>query len=148
MARRIGPNMKISFKIWLENEFTSIHWIKPDTTEEKEDITRQARELDIDLKDLMQSIKQASLVDLDDKIWAKMKNTDSNDPKISLKTIKSWKNKDSSGILQAIRNGGTLPAPIVLMHKNIPISVAGNTRLSICKVLGIRPKVLMVGEKF
>jgi hypothetical protein len=74
-----------------------------------------------------------------------MQNTDSNNPNISMEKIETLKKdgKDVDRIITRIKEGETLPAPMVLIYNGIPYCVAGNTRLSISKVLGVRPKVLL-----
>lgn len=148
--QRIYTSESFSFKDWfLEssvlNPFQAFRpkWVKPDLYEEKEEMVRQAKDLNIDEKTVKLAFVRAKLTTLDDTTWNKMKNTDSNDPKISMSKIKTWKEKDVNNITKGIKEGETLPAPMVLIHDGIPYCVAGNTRLSISKVLVVRPKVLL-----
>lgn len=145
----------LTFKEWLNmSEATQqafdprgikpVSWQMPNILEERGEITRQAQELRMDWRQLMNPIRQSRLTFLDDNTWANMHNTESTDPNLSLQQLLSWDHRDVSRILQAFQTGGSLPAPIVLVHENNIICLAGNTRLSVCKVLGVRPKVLMV----
>ena len=121
-----------------------VRWHMPNIMEERDEITRQAQEMNIDWRQLMQAVRQARIMPLDDNTWANMKNTQSTDPSLNLQELLSWTHRDVPRILQAFQTGGSLPAPIVLVHQNVPTCLAGNTRLSVCKVLGVRPQVLMV----
>jgi hypothetical protein len=139
----------INFQSWLnlrENKELQANyspkWKKPDLYEEKDEITRQAKESNINQHKLLQNIKDGKLVNLTNNMWEKMENTASNDPHINIKKVMQWKkHKDVDGILHGFENGDTLPAPIVLIHKNKPILVAGNTRLTIAKLLNVKPKI-------
>ena len=141
-----------SFKDWfLEssvlNPFQAFRpkWVKPDLYEEREEMVRQAKDLNIDEKTVKIAFVRGKITTLDDTNWFNMQNTDSNDPNISIEKIETWK-KDGKAvdrIITRIKEGETLPAPMVLIYDGIPYCVAGNTRLSISKVLGVRPKVLL-----
>ena len=141
-----------SFKQWLAessvlNPFQAVRpkWVKPDLYEEREEMVRQAKDLNIDEKTVKLAFVRAKITTLDDTNWLNMQNTDSNDPNISMEKIETWK-KDGKAvdrIITRIKEGETIPAPMVLIHDGIPYCVAGNTRLSISKVLGVRPKVLL-----
>lgn len=123
-----------------------VQWRMPNIMEERGEVRRQAQAMGMDWRQLMQAIKQARLVPLDDQTWARMQNTNSNDPNLNMQELMSWTHRDIGRILQVFQTGGTLPAPIVLIHEGTPICLAGNTRLSVCKVLGVRPQVLMVQQ--
>jgi hypothetical protein len=139
-----------SFKQWLaessitdKSKSVQSKWVKPNLKKEREEMERQAEDLNLDAETVQKAFERAKLTILDDTTWNKMKNTDSNDPKISMSKIKTWKEKDVNNITKGIKEGEALPAPMVLIHDEIPYCVAGNTRLSISKVLGVRPKVLL-----
>jgi hypothetical protein len=138
--------MFLAFREWLEEGFEPemVQWVSPNIMEERGEIVRQAKELNIDWRQLMEAFKQARLVTLTDEMWANMQNTDSNDPNLTLQKLMSWTHRNVNRILGVFKTGGILPAPIVLIYRQTPVCVAGNTRLSACKVLGVRPKVLMV----
>jgi len=150
--QRIYTSESFSFKDWfLEssvlNPFQAVRpkWVKPDLYEEREEMARQAKDLNIDEKTVKLAFVRAKITTLDDTNWLNMQNTDSNDPNISMEKIETWK-KDGKAvdrIITRIKEGETLPAPMVLIYNGIPYCVAGNTRLSISKVLGVRPKVLL-----
>jgi len=131
------------FKISEELKRLNPKWHLPDLREELEEIKRQAFESKLDWKKLLEAFQNGKIVTLDDSTWNKMENTDSNDPNLTLNEIKTWKTKDVESIIEAFQTGKSLPVPMVLIHQNIPICVAGNTRLSISKVLNIHPEVLV-----
>lgn len=108
-------------------------------------MARQAKDLNIDEKTVKIAFIRAKITTLDDTTWLNMQNTDSNDPNISMEKIKTWKKEGKAvdDIIRGLQEGETIPAPMVLIHDGIPYCVAGNTRLSISKVLGVRPKVLL-----
>jgi hypothetical protein len=62
-----------------------------------------------------------------------------------MEKIETWKKEGKAvdRIITGIKKGEDIPAPMVLIHDGVPYCVAGNTRLSISKVLGVRPKVLL-----
>jgi hypothetical protein len=121
-----------------------VQWSMPNLLEERGEIARQAHEMGMDWRQVMLAVKRARLVPLDDRTWNDMENTDSNDPDLTLRNILSWPDRDAKSLLQVFQMGGALPAPIVLMDEDTPVCVAGNTRLSLCRVLGVRPKVLLI----
>lgn len=119
-------------------------WHKPDFKEEKEELIRQADTLNIKHKDIFEAFNQGTLKNLKENIWEKLENTNSNDKNLNWNKTNSWKNKDVKGIKKALKENESLPAPIVLKFKNKYYCVAGNTRLSISKLLNITPKVWMI----
>ena len=121
-----------------------VQWQMPNIMEERGEVTRQAQSMGLDWRQLMQAIRQARIVPLDNNTWVNMKNTNSTDPNLTLQEVMSWTHRDVGRIFQAFQTGGTLPAPIVVINQNVPYCLAGNTRLSVAKVLRVKPKVLMV----
>ena len=119
-------------------------WHRPDLNEERGEFIRQARDLNINCEELMSAAKLSILIILNDSVWNAMKNTDSNADYLSWHEVNQWGCKDVKGIMSALLNRKSLPTPIVLIYENIPYRVAGNTRLSICKLLQIRPKILLI----
>jgi len=116
----------------------------PDIREEIPEIARQTWELGLTRRRMIQAVHEARLEPLDDETWDHMENTHSNDLGLTWHEIKRWEGKDWRGIVRAIREGGTLPAPMVVIHEGRPYCMAGNTRLSVSRMLGVRPEVLMV----
>lgn len=121
-----------------------VRWVMPNIMKESGEITRQASALGMKWQELMQAVRQARLVQLDEQTWQNMQNTNSNDPSLSWQKVTTWKHRDWRRIVQAFQEGGTLPAPIVLVHDGTPYCLAGNTRLTICRLLRVKPQVLMV----
>jgi hypothetical protein len=122
-------------------------WIKPSIQEEMEEIKRTAEELHMPLRALLLAAQRGSLVVLDDVFWSQMENTDSwetTDMDIVEKLGTEYE-RDVDGLVQAMKTGQTLPAPLVLLKPNgIPYLIGGNTRLMVARALGIRPKVFLI----
>jgi hypothetical protein len=134
----------ITFSGWLRLvEGIEISWHKPSLEEEKDEIIRQAGELRLDPGELVRAFGRGRLIALDDGTWEKMENTNSNASNLSIKDILTWTHRDVRGLLGSFKGGKSLPAPMVLIYKGVPYCVAGNTRLSLARVLGIRPQVLV-----
>lgn len=119
-------------------------WRKPDVEEEASEIDRTAKELKLDPKALMKSVKGSKLETLDDKTWKKLQNSDSwESDTVDEANGRAYDyDRDIASVFEGM--GKELPAPIVLMHKNTPYLIGGNTRLMASRALGVRPKVLMV----
>ena len=122
-------------------------WFMPDLEQEKEELIRQANELNIPENKIIKAFPNGKLITLNSKIWNEMLNTESNNKDLNWKQIDSWKEKDVNGIKKALKDNTPLPAPIVLNYKNKYYCVAGNTRLSIAKLMNITPKVWMIKHK-
>ena len=126
-----------------------IQWTMPNIQEEMDEFLRTAKTLRIDQKQLLQATKTAKLVPLDERTWSSMQNTDSykNIAPGDMNTVNSLAKKygrDVGRIVQAFQQGGSLPAPIVLMRNNQSYLIGGNTRLMVARALKMQPKVLMV----
>jgi hypothetical protein len=119
-------------------------WFKPDLSEEKNELIRQANTLNIKKENIFQAFQNGKLQTISQSIWNKMENTNSNDKKLTWNQINSWENKDVKNIKNALKEKYPLPAPIVLKYKNKYYCVAGNTRLSMSKLLNVTPKVWMI----
>lgn len=118
-------------------------WVAPILNDEKGEMILMANSLRLPWNTIQQAFLKAELVTLERSIWSAMKNTDSTG-NINMAEIRTWEEtKDVDGILDALKTGKALAAPMVLIHEGVPYCVAGNTRLSIAKVLGIVPKVLL-----
>lgn len=122
------------------------NWHKPDINEEREELDRQTEELGLEPESIYDAFDAGSLILLDDDTWRRLENTDSNDPSLNWELIRSWRDKDVDNIISAIKEQASLPAPIVLESDNKAYCVAGNTRLSIAKLMGIVPKVWYIEE--
>jgi hypothetical protein len=145
----------------------SIKWVKPDFKTEKgeftghffhwmeDDVLQTDFEtyLDEDLDGFWDKIEyeynNAKVELLSDDDWLKMENTDSwnihteND---LFDVVHALGGRDKERIinyaLKPIKEGGIVETPIVAYaDRHPPYLVAGNTRLSVCRMLGIRPMV-------
>jgi hypothetical protein len=120
-------------------------WTKPSIDDEMGEIERTAKAFGVDRKKLVEAAKKAKLVDLDDKTWSKLENTDSYDTDSVEKATQLAEeyDRDIASVIKGI--GGELPAAIVLMKKGeAPYLIGGNTRLMASRAFGAAPKVLMV----
>jgi len=87
---------------------------------------------------------------LDDSVWAKLENTDSWSTTTINKVNKAiFDNSKGSGkrdIYDVISEilGNKTRCPIILKNKSGYTLIAGNTRLMACRLIGIRPKVIVV----
>ena len=87
---------------------------------------------------------------LNDSVWAKLENTDSWSTTTINKVNKAiFDNSKSSGkrdIYDVISEilGNKTRCPIILKNKSGYTLIAGNTRLMACRLIGIRPKVIVV----
>jgi hypothetical protein len=119
-------------------------WRKPDVEEEESEINRTAKALKLDPKALMKTVRGSKLEMLDDKTWKRLKNSDSwESDTVDEANGRAYDyDRDIASVFEGM--GKELPAPIVLMHKNTPYLIGGNTRLMASRALKVRPKVLMV----
>jgi len=124
-------------------------WVMPEFEKEKNELVRQANELNLDKEKMFDAFHNGKLVDLDPQVWSKMQNTESNHPDLSWEIVRAFP-KDVDIIIKGLQEGHALPAPIVLKYKGNYWCVAGNTRLSISKLMNITPKVWMItyGDDF
>jgi hypothetical protein len=139
-----NSDFSLFFAEWLEiQQKIETPWHMPSIEDEKPELIRQAKDMVIPYRRLLQAFLDGKLVKLSDKDWEKLENTDSNYPLLSWKQVKSWK-KDWKSIKKAFEEGTSLPAPIVLLHNDKLILVGGNTRLSIAKLMHKKPKIWLI----
>jgi hypothetical protein len=139
-------------------------WIKPDfKTEEdefKDNFLRWVEDYwdgtDDELWDIIKkSYSNAKIEPLNNKEWSQMANTDSweiNSEEELFKIIHSGYGRDKERIinysLKPIKEGGIVETPIIAYADgHPPYLVDGNTRLSVCRILGIRPMVTKIKIK-
>ena len=144
-----------------ENMNNSIKWVKPNfKTEEGEfedNFLRWVEDYwdgtDDEMWDIIkESYNNAKIELLNDEEWRIIANTDSwkiNSEEKLFKIIHSDYGRDKGRIInysiKPIKEGGVVETPIVVYYENHPpFLVAGNTRLSVCRMLGIRPMVTKV----
>jgi hypothetical protein len=99
---------------------------------------------------LKKSYSIASIKNLNDNIWSKIKNTDSWQAttinkvnKAISNNSKSSGNRDIYKVLKEVL-GTRVRCPIVLDYASTYTLIAGNTRLMACRLIGITPKVIFV----
>lgn len=111
------------------------------------EIQEQANKLGIDSDVLLQAINDSiidgALVELSDEDWIKLENTDSGF-RLNIDQIRQVGGKVDI-IVESLRNGLAMEAPIVLYRENQPpYLVCGNTRLMVSKLLNHKPTILPV----
>lgn len=130
----------------LINISMQVQYIKPDFNNELGEFQR----LGISLTLLRLAYAVAPLITLTDSIWSQLENTDSwyiRTPSDVQQAIQD--NSASSGtrdikpIVAALRSG-RIDAPIILRQDPTYTLVAGNTRLMLCKLFKLRPKVVCI----
>lgn len=140
-----------------------ILWRKVSFREEESEFDRLASDLAAGLDDevwnftfnyLKKLYSKSSLKELSESIWTKLQNTDSNSPNLSIEqalySIKenslSSGTRDFDKVMDEIRNGKPRAPIIAKINKKYTL-VAGNTRLMACRVLKVRPKVILMEIK-
>lgn len=119
-------------------------WFKPDFAEEAEEIELQARILEMDVGELTRALESGYLSILPDEVWEIIKNTDSWETEDlgRVRELSAEYEKDVGSILNGIHNKSPLPAPMVIYKPDVGYYlIGGNTRLMVCRALGIRPVV-------
>lgn len=102
------------------------------------------------INDLAGLYKIAKLENLNPEDWNDLENTSSRDPNWTLKQIIQYKggepfNKDVQRIINGIEAGIEIPAPIILFRQGKPpYVIAGDTRLLVCRAMGIIPKIIAI----
>lgn len=158
------------YAVIFESEQKSIEWIKPSFEKEEEEFTNHFfdwlkdtvikdsfdsnNDVDNFLVKIRSEYNDAKVQSLSDDEWSKMQNTDSwviETEKDLFDTIIPY-GRDKKQIInysmKPIKEGGIVETPIVAyVDGHAPYLVAGNTRLSVCKMLGIRPMVTKVVVK-
>ena len=113
-----------------------------------QDLTRDEG-LEISVDKIINSFLNSKEITLNDKVWSKLENTESNKIKKgeSKKVIDIAKkyNKSSPKELSKAIKSGDYKRPLILKFGDRYHLVAGNTRLCTAAALGIKPKVL-IGE--
>jgi hypothetical protein len=124
-----------------------MNWTHPDIGSEMDEIEKTAKRLGLTKADLITAYTEGELKGLGDDVWSQLQNSDSYkiESEEQAKALSADYERDIESILEAMKDDGSLPAPIVLMLEDgTPYLVAGNTRLMAAKIKGIHPKVLMM----
>jgi len=137
-------------EIRAEGEKRKVTWVSPNIDEEMPEFELTSETLNIDLNILIDAAQDAKLVPLDEfSMWRYLLNTESYKIKKgdmdAVYSIASKYGRDVESIINAFVQGGTLPAPIVLVRKNLkPYLIGGNTRLMVARAMGVQPLILKV----
>ena len=123
--------------------------------DEMDEIERAAQDLSRDdkyetsVKEILNVFKKSKETKLDDKVWKKLENTESNeiekgDMRKVVKLAKKYNKSSPLKLKDAIMSGDYRP-PLILKFGDRYHLVAGNTRLCTASAMGVNPKVI-IGE--
>ena len=123
--------------------------------DEMDEIERAAQDLSRDdkyetsVKEILNVFKKSKETKLDDKVWKKLENTESNeiekgDMRKVVKLAKKYNKSSPLKLKDAIMSGDYRP-PLILQFGDRYHLVAGNTRLCTAAAMGVNPKVI-IGE--
>lgn len=121
--------------------------------DEMDEIERAAQDLSRDnkietsVKEILNVFKKAKETKLDDKVWEKLENTESNEIKKGdmdkvIDLAKKYNKSSPLKLKDALLSGEYRP-PLILKFGNRYHLVAGNTRLCTAAALGLNPKVII-----
>ena len=161
--------MKNLIRRILKEQLNPIKWVKPDFHREEDEFMNHflrwyedyILKINFDLitdeeyyqliTDIHYAYADANVEVLTDDEWSQLENTDSweleteEDIYYTIGGYGRDKERILKHSLEPIRNGGVVETPIVVYSDgNPPYLVAGNTRLSACKVFDVRPMVTKV----
>ena len=162
--------MRTLIKKILKEQLNPIKWVKPHFEDEKDEFMNHflgwyfgeilkvepdlmsRDEMDKYIDDIPVQYNKAKVEPLTDEEWSKLENTDSwginSEDELYDVIHGMWgrsKERISKYSIEPIKNGGVVETPIIVYSEgNPPYLVAGNTRLSACKVFGVRPMVTKV----
>jgi hypothetical protein len=101
-------------------------------------------------KDLYSKFSKSKTVLLPDFIWNKLENTDSNELEVGdfqkASELANKYGRDLEYAIKTIKDDSYNPPLIYQKGKDSYTLVAGNTRLMAAKILGIRPRVLIISK--
>ena len=121
--------------------------------DEMDEIERAAQDLSRDnkietsVKEILNVFKKAKETKLDNKVWEKLENTESNEIKKGdmdkvIDLAKKYNKSSPLKLKDALLSGEYRP-PLILKFGNRYHLVAGNTRLCTAAALGLNPKVII-----
>jgi len=121
--------------------------------DEMDEIERAAQDLSRDgkyetsVKEILNVFKNAKETKLDNEVWKKLENTESNQIKKGdmdkvVELAKKYHKSSPLKLKDAITSGNYKP-PLILKFNNRYHLVAGNTRLCTAAAIGINPKVII-----
>jgi hypothetical protein len=138
-------------------KFTGIiFWVKEQYENERKEFERAGRAVSNKNNKIIQenitylkdSYKKSNIVSLSDQAWQKMQNTDSWKTDTFTKILNAFSNnnekRDIGRILSQFEMG-RIKCPIAYKRDdNVLVLIGGNTRLMLCRVLGIRPNIVII----
>lgn len=147
----------------MEGKRINPNWIRPDLQEERGEIERVVVEFlkqestEENINTVVRTLESAPIIDLSDKEWSSLENTDSfhnvrsGHIEDAEKITKEYNSKlapqnqrDFKTIFNGFSNGSKMKVPTILRDKNGTLHlISGNTRLMICRAFGVRPKVVI-----
>lgn len=121
--------------------------------DEMDEIERAAQDLSRDnkietsVKEILNVFKKAKETKLDDKVWKKLENTESNEIKKGdmdkvVDLAKKYNKSSPLKLKDALLSGEYRP-PLIIKFGNRYHLVAGNTRLCTAAALGLNPNVII-----
>ena len=141
------------------------NWIRPDLKHERGEIERVLRGFlgetanKENMKRIMDILENAPMVELSEKLWESIDNTDSfhnirpGHPEDAETKVEEYNQelapenkRNFKRHLKCYLNGTPMETPIIIKNKEgILHLVSGNTRLMVARALGVKPKVV-IGE--
>ena len=113
-----------------------------------QDLSRDGS-VELSVDQVIDAFKNGNEIILDQDIWSKLENTESNQIKKGdinkVKELAKKYNKTNPEVLKKALKSDDYPRPMILKYGNRYHLVAGNTRLCTAAAYGIKPKVL-IGE--
>lgn len=130
--------------LWQQKSHDNIDWIAPDLDSKKNqaEIARACASLKLEQGTLTELLKTGELVDLKEKAWKRIQNSDS--LKVSrLRDVIEIAGRDKKKVKNLLGEflEGRIKAPIVLAMQGESWLINGNTRLCLAQVFKTRPKV-------
>lgn len=126
---------------------SNVQWIIPNLEDERGEIEEHAKEHQLSADDMRTALLNGSLVTLTDSMWSSLDNTDSwrTTSLVDVRKLAREYDRDAGRLVSAFQNATTrMPAPLVLRFPDgFLFLLAGNTRLMVCRAMGIRPKILL-----
>lgn len=122
-----------------------VMWTLPSFEDELGEFNRYDLSRD-EIAAIRDQFSQSNMVDLTEDIWSRLNNTDSYGvlDEDEVAALAQEYMKDWVSIKERLEGGGPMDAPIVLLWDGEYELIAGNTRLMLCRVMGITPQVLLV----
>jgi hypothetical protein len=120
---------------------------KPDFIDELGEFKRVADVFGVDESVLLFLAEEGKMEYLSDEVWSKLENTDSFSIKegdwagVEAHSSAHTPRRDWEVIKHGIESNEQVPAPIIVKKGDVYHLVSGNTRLMVCRTLGVVPRV-------